>query len=236
MRAGKWCGVGRRGFLRRLGLLGIVVVGGRTCLEAMGFIAAQSWGAGREELNQTVAASCTIDDCLSDSEFSTLKALTDIVIPADEAGPGAIEIKVAERLKENLISGGSARQHYQDGLRAIDELAKSRHGKRFAAMERSMQTGLFGLVEESRHMLWADDAPETVIGKVRRKLASLYYRRVVGISDPVLVLFDQVIRDTAEIYYGMPEAWPSLGYSGPPFPFGYAGRRTACGSLSDGSL
>ncbi len=175
---------------------------------------------------------CPGGPCLSVGEFDVLSALTSVIIPADAMGPGAREAGVAQGLHTMLGEDPVVRQRYVDGLREFDNLATGRYGTGFASLPPTTQTELVAHVERASLILWSEAPPSSFLDKVRRKLANLYYRRVVGVTDPTMALLDQLLRDTPEAFYATKAAWDTLGYSGPPFPFGYAGRQTSCAATT----
>ena len=171
---------------------------------------------------------CADERCLSSDEFHMLEALAAVVIPSDEHGPGAREAGVAQRIHQSIFHAEPVRRRYTEGLQAIDALARQRYSKAFTELSYDKQREVFTFLDEAYGKLWPQVPPTAFSGKVRWKLHHLYYRQIAGVSDPALIMIDQVTRDAAEAFYSTPVAWEWLGYSGPPFPFGYAGRGRTC--------
>lgn len=228
-------GISRRRFLLRAMAVGLVavfgdfLVGGLLSLrKKIGLVDARAEGLPAPD--GTVA---TIPGrILSQQEREVLEAIVAVVVPSDEMGPGAKEAGVASDIERLMGNNPHLRQRYSDGLQAFDALARSQYRKRFSALRYDDQVNLFTLVEEAKKRVWPDESPSSMLGKVKWRLHHWYYRRYVGVTDSMMVLMEQVTRDASESFYATKTAWDSLGYSGPPFPFGYAGRRSPCFSLS----
>lgn len=227
--------IGRRSLLARtaVGVLAYLL-GGRISAVTGRFFGVMAPGvASAEGMPATPPqAGCPGGACLSVGELDVLGALTGVIIPADSTGPGAREAGVAQRLHTMLGGDPVVRQRYVDGLRGFDDLATSRYGAGFAGLAPTRQTELFAYVETAKQILWSETPPSSFIDRVRKRLANVYYRRVVGVTDPTMALLDQLLRDTPEAFYATKAAWDTLGYSGPPFPFGYAGRQTTCAATT----
>lgn len=225
-------GISRRRFVGRLLATGAAIAFGQTWLDLATQGGRDGGGqyTGYAEASDTVVSTATCADgrCLSSDEFRTLEALTAVIIPSDEQGPGAREAGVAQQIQQSTLHAEPVRRRYAEGLQAINGLAQKRHGQAFIELSHDKQRELFTFLELAYARLWPQVPPATFSGKVQWKLQHLYYRQLAGVSDPALILVDQVVRDTAEAFYSTPIAWEWLGYSGPPFPFGYAGRGHSC--------
>lgn len=73
---------------------------------------------------------------LSASQYATLAALTEAIIPADERSPGAKEARVADYVDLILSEGDDKlRQEWLDGLAALDADAVTRFGAPFVGLD-----------------------------------------------------------------------------------------------------
>lgn len=225
-------GISRRRFVGCLLVAGAAIAFGQTRLDPVtrGGRNGGSQYAGFAEASDAIvsAATCPDEGCLSSDEFRALEALTAVIIPSDEQGPGAREAGVARQIQQSTLHAEPIRRRYAEGLQAINGLAQKRYGQAFIELSYDKQRELFEFLELAYTKLWPQTPPVTFSGKVQWKLQHLYYRQLAGVSDPALILVDQVVRDTAEAFYSTSVAWEWLGYSGPPFPFGYAGRGHSC--------
>lgn len=80
---------------------------------------------------------------LSTGEAQTLEAIVARLIPADANGPGALEAGAVRYIDLGL--GGAlaaSRETYAAGLAAVDALARSSHGRRFAELDAGDQDAL----------------------------------------------------------------------------------------------
>lgn len=76
-------------------------------------------------------------------EFALLQHLCELLLPADESGPGAKEAGVAEYIDVTLHYGPeSQRMLWRSGLLAVDALAQAECGKAFAACTAAEQARL----------------------------------------------------------------------------------------------
>lgn len=224
--------ISRRRFLGQVLAAGVAIAVGQAGLD----LAFRGTGK-RASRNQALAEApgsvastpiCSEGQCLSSDEFRVLEALAAVVIPSDEHGPGAREAGVAQRIHQSILHAEPVRRRYAEGLQAIDAVSRKRHGEAFAELPYETRRDLFTFLEGAYGKLWPQNPPTTFSGKVQWKLHHFYYRQIVGVSDPALIMIDQIVRDAADAFYSTPVAWEWLGYSGPPFPFGYAGRGRSC--------
>jgi hypothetical protein len=225
--------VSRRGFLFRVAAVGVVVAVGAHILDRLirpqGGIDPGGAVAGGPKIPATSQPPRPdAFHVLSDSGRKTLEALTAVVIPSDETGPGAREVGVVDEIERMLHQNQVLFERYSEGLQAFDDLALRRSRMRFHQLASEDQIELFALIEEAKGRLWLDDEQRSLIERTKRKLYHWYYRHYIGVTDSTMILFDQVIKDVSDSFYATRLAWDSVGYSGPPFPFGYVGRLSAC--------
>ena len=129
---------------------------------------------------------------LSPSQYATLEALVEALIPADERSPGAKEARVADYV-DLLLSEGDAtpRQQWLEGLAALDAEARARFGAPFVGLAAPQVDVLLG--EVSRNERSADTAPnlpgtprsktplETFFGTAKQATIYGYYTSEIGI-------------------------------------------------------
>lgn len=86
---------------------------------------------------------------LTVAEGQTLEAIVARLIPDDANGPGALEAG-AVRFIDLALDGAFAAERplYRAGLAAIDTLARTLHGRRFAELGASDQDALLGSIEQ----------------------------------------------------------------------------------------
>ncbi len=166
--------------------------------------------------------------CLSPEDLEILDALAEVIIPGDALGIGAKQANVARRLDALLARQPDLYVRYVDGLRAIDSIARDRYKKSYSGMPFVQQTELFDYLMNIKDVVWTDSPPSGVVDRIVRRFKVIYFRQIVGVTDSAMILLDQLGRDVPRAFYATPDAWKGLGYSGPPFPFGYIGRQSVC--------
>ena len=140
--------VTRRGALRTLGA-------GAGALAVLPWLSDE--GASAFALLQQTKAPPSLR-VLSASQYATLEALGEAIIPADERSPGAKEARVADYV-DLLLSEGEApqRQEWLDGLSALDTEAQGRFGSPFVSLAAAQVDVLLGEASEAR----SEGAPAT---------------------------------------------------------------------------
>jgi hypothetical protein len=127
---------------------------------------------------------------LTDAERKTVSALADVIIPADENGPAASAVGIADFIDEWVSAPYDQQQKdlkvIRGGIAWIDGEAKKRFGKGFADAAPEQQTALVDdIVKEG-----------TDARKLGHAFFSLFRDRVAG------------------GYYSTPEGWKAIGYVG----------------------
>lgn len=118
--------VSRRAALRRIGA-------GAGALTLLPFLSDEGLAAFVQIQGTKAAPSLKV---LSASQYATLEALVEAIIPADERSPGAKEARVADYFDLVLSEAPpSLRQEWLAGLAALDEEATSRFGKPFVRLD-----------------------------------------------------------------------------------------------------
>jgi glucoside 3-dehydrogenase (cytochrome c) hitch-hiker subunit len=118
--------VSRRAALRRIGA-------GAGALTLLPFLSDEGLAAFVQIQGTKAAPSLKV---LSASQYATLEALVEAIIPADERSPGAKEARVADYFDLVLSEAQpSLRQEWLAGLAALDEEATSRFGKPFVRLD-----------------------------------------------------------------------------------------------------
>ena len=89
----------------------------------------------------------------SADEYAQVDCLTELILPADEDGPGASLSRVAFYIDRVLFYGEEGnRQRWREGLRLIDAQANARFGKAFLKLTKADQEKiLFELAAAEEH-------------------------------------------------------------------------------------
>ncbi len=156
---------------------------------------------------------------LTEHEFATLDALADLIVPADDLGPGAKDLDAARRIEDRLMRHSEDLKRYRQGLRWLDQAAAQVYGpgKSFIDLPREQQLALLKRIEATARKLRQGD--RGVMGVAWR-----YWDRLMvtlfGLGAGVFFL-NLVREDVLEAVYSHPRTWIALGYDGPPQPLGY---------------
>ncbi len=129
---------------------------------------------------------------LSASQYETLEALVDTIIPADDRSPGAKEARVADYI-DLLLSEAedSLKLQWLGGLAALDEHAQAQHGRRYRELPPApMEAVLMAISKNER-------SPQTPLETffVMAKAATVhgYYTSEIGIHQELRYKGNQMI-------------------------------------------
>ena len=111
------------------------------------------------------AAADPVPHFFSPQEFAALRKLSDILMPAGNGVPGALDAGAAEFL-DFLIgaSSGERQQVYREGLKALEAESKKRLGKSFAGIENAETDLLLAPLSES----WTYEPPADPLARFLR--------------------------------------------------------------------
>lgn len=141
-------------------------------------------------------------------EARLLKAICDRVLPQDdrdEAHKIPIMPQIDKRLYENTHDGyryenmPPDREAFQLGLRAIEEIAQHRYGRRFLDIGPREQEGILRSLHDGR-----PPAAQEIWDRM-----------------PVHRFWMLLVTDCADAYYSHPWAWDEIGFGGPAYPRAY---------------
>jgi len=139
-----------------------------------------------------LAALISSDEPASDPAYwRCLEAWVDALLPADEYSPGAGELGIPASLADKTIRNPGYLKLVKSGCRWLDQQARDRGARDFAALDESKREIVVRSAEQS--------AP--------RSLPRMFFERTRD--------------DTFLFYYARPESWVMLGYKGPPQPLGF---------------
>ncbi len=96
---------------------------------------------------------------LSPHEWHTVEAIAARIIPSEDGSPGATEAGCVNFIDKALAHEEAAlRPSYTTGLRAVDAVAKRRHGQTFAELDPTSQDALLVMLQDGNAEGWPDDA------------------------------------------------------------------------------
>ena len=110
----------------------------------------------------------------SKDEFALLDTLTELVIPADEHSPGAHAAGVAAYIDKTVAEAfmPEDKNSWRKGLKAVDQLAHSMHGKTFLASTHDQQVAV--LKKMSAHEQTSEDADADSHGRKRTQSQAFF--------------------------------------------------------------
>lgn len=125
---------------------------------------------------------------LNDHEYSTVRRLAELIIPADDVSPSAVEAGAPEFI--DLLSSGSPEMAriYTGGLGWLDHETEKRYGANFLDLQPGQQTEMLDLIA------YRKDAP--------------------GDLAPGIEFFDWARKMVADAFYTSPIGFKDVGYMG----------------------
>ena len=121
---------------------------------------------------------------LTAHEYATLQRLSDLIIPADEHSPGALEAAAADFIDFLCAASDEMLDIYTGGILWLDEEMKNRHGgKAFVETTPDQQTAMLDVIAWRKNA-----APEVNPGIqffafCRRMVADAYYTSPIGFKE-----------------------------------------------------
>ena len=136
---------------------------------------------------------------LSASQYATLVALTEAIIPADERSPGATEARVADYVDLLLSeSDDMLKKQWLDGLAALEAEATRQFGAAFSKLDASQVDGI--LQQISRNERAAAPEPqktpaEAFFALAKRATIHGYYTSEIGIHKELRYKGNQILAE-----------------------------------------
>ena len=169
----------------------------RTALKAAGTVALLPWLSDSgllafTRLQETRAAPAP--KALSPSQFATLEALVEAIIPTDDRSPGAKQARVADYI-DLLLSETPGEQTLQwlGGLAALDGAAAARFNAPFVKLNATQVDAILGDISRNERY------PKTLLEKffVMTKEATIhgYYTSKIGIEQELRYKGNKFLRE-----------------------------------------
>jgi gluconate 2-dehydrogenase gamma chain len=178
--------VSRRSALRRIGA-------GAGALTLLPFLSEEGLAAF---LKIQAAGAAPAPKVLSPSQYATLEALVEAIIPADERSPGAKEARVADYV-DLLLSEApddAVRQTWLEGLAALDREAGTRFGAPFVGLEAAQVEAL--LTDVSRNEAAAQKTLlEAFFTTTKQATIHAYYTSEIGIHKELRYKGNQLLAE-----------------------------------------
>ena len=121
--------------------------------------------------------------CFNAHEFATLRRLSDLIIPADNHSPGALEAGAAEFIDYLASTSPDLAEIYTGGIAWLDHTLQRHHNTDFLSASPELQTAALDLIAYRKN-----ETPEIAPGIrffswVRKMVADAYYTSPIGIKD-----------------------------------------------------
>jgi hypothetical protein len=131
---------------------------------------------------------------LSPSQFSTLEALADAIIPADDRSPGAKEARVADYIDLLLLESDETVQlQWIGGLAALDGESMTRFGAPFARLAAGDTDALLALI--SKNEITPQTPLEAFFVMTKHATVQGYYTSEIGIHKELRYKGNQFLKE-----------------------------------------
>ena len=172
--------VSRRELLRNIGISAALAAPGA------GLVSAQVAQHVHEAVAQEKSAAPKGEyqpKCFTAHEFKTLQRLSDLIIPADDHSPGALEAHAAEWIDYMAGNSTELAEIFTGGFGWLDHEMQRRHGTAFVDATPELQTAVLDVIAFRKN-----ETPEMAPGIrfftwVRNLVTDAYYTSPVGIKD-----------------------------------------------------
>jgi hypothetical protein len=116
-------------------------------------------------------------------EFKTLQRLADLIIPADEHSPGALQAGAAEWIDYMASNSPELAQIFTGGFGWLDHHMQQHHGAAFIDAKPEQQTAILDVIAHRKN-----ETPENAPGIhffswLRNLVTDAYYTSPIGIKD-----------------------------------------------------
>lgn len=128
------------------------------------------------------------------AQHTTVDALTEVIIPADDRSPGARAARVADYLDFILNEApAEAQQAWRDGLAALDAASTSQYGQPFAGLTADQQVAV--VTEASRNEERPTTPLEKFFGEAKGRTIHGYYTSEIGIHQELRYKGNQFVAE-----------------------------------------
>jgi hypothetical protein len=160
----------------------------------------------RTVIDARLAIDANAHQFLTDTEWPTLRALCDRIVPQTVARPRPVPLAamIDQKLQANVSEGyryaelPPLREAWRLGLAALDGESQGRHSRRFHDLAVTEQDAILAAVQngEVQDPTWRKLPPKSFFKK-------------------------RVLHDIVSAYYSHPTSWNEIGFGGPASPRGY---------------
>src|SRR5579871_2443327 len=139
--------------------------------------------AAREVHAAVAQAGAAGPKSLTTAQFRTLERVTDLIIPADQGRPGAVEAGVPGWIGALLDVNAELEATYAAGLGWLDRTMTARHGTTFVSATAAQQTALFDEIAFQKNRTADNAAGVEFFVLARRMTVDGFYTSPAGIRE-----------------------------------------------------
>ncbi len=171
--------VSRRELLRGLGISAALATSGAglVTLEA----AQHAHNAVAE--NKSAAKGAYTPKCFTAHEFQTLRRLSDLIIPADDHSPGALEAGAAEWIDYMASNSTELAQIFTGGFGWLDHHMQRLNGADFIDAKPEEQIAVLDVIAYRKNETRENAEGVRFFGWVRNLVTDAYYTSPIGVKD-----------------------------------------------------
>jgi len=136
-------------------------------------------------VRQTLVGGVYTPKALSPAQFRTLERLTDLIIPAENGKPGALDSRVSPWIDSLLAVNDQLKAKYVTGLGWLDTAIASRGAADFASATPAQQTALLDLIAFKRNASVELSPGIDFFALARRMTVDGFYTSEPGIRDVI---------------------------------------------------
>jgi len=172
--------VSRRELLRNLGISAALAAPGARLVSAQ--VAQHVHQAVAQEKAAAPKGEYT-PKCFTAHEFKTLQRLSDLIIPADDHSPGALEAGAAEWIDYMAGNSPDLAQIFTGGFGWLDHQMQQHHGVDFIDAKPEQQTAVLDAIAYKKNEM-PENAPGIhFFSWLRNLVTDAYYTSPIGIKD-----------------------------------------------------
>ncbi|MBL8233492.1 MAG: gluconate 2-dehydrogenase subunit 3 family protein [Bryobacterales bacterium] len=148
-------------------------------------------------------------------EWSTLRRLTELIVPADATSPSALDAGAPEFIDLLASQNIDLARIFHGGIAWLDAEMHRRHGKEFAEAAPAQQTAMLDALVEAERVMREQSAEESAY--VRGEVYKMFSNYTAKTGSPLAAgarFFDWVRRMTVDAYYTSPAGIKDLGFIG----------------------
>ena len=172
--------VSRRELLRNLGISAALATSGAGLLSAQ---VAQHVHEAVSQEKSTGNNGGYSPKCFTAHEFNTLRRLSDLIIPADDHSPGALEAGAAEWIDYMAGSSAELAEIFTGGFGWLDHYMQQQHGTDYIDAKPEEQTAVLDVIAFKKNETPENAAGIRFFAWTRNLVTDAYYTSPIGIKD-----------------------------------------------------